>query len=389
MSTRKEFVIGRNTGRKLVLEGSVTLGAVSAYTDFVIIEPTVESSCAGLHTDEVGPQRWNADGDKLEQTNESGVWTDGTDVYYESYGSYPNEIASGEVLASCDEYIDEPKRRTQLNSDEQAWWDTHSHELEVLNDDHDTWECNEYNDEVVDSHATLDDAQHSTDATEQNKESYKIFGTNKGHDSAIWVAVRYSKNAAINMIKRVKDHLTEEELDYLRYIILDDSITLPSYIRTVLPQHNAYKTLTCWLKTITTGTHYMANGRKVGFTPYTAMFTKARNEIASLAPKRVLHIDYYKPTSTCPEGFANIWTTKGDTITGTHQICFFTTSSYQSQIDGIIGRAKKAGYSVVSKNDMNSVCIHATGRTPLYTTVRTLWNNPVSYIEASPEVLVS
>jgi hypothetical protein len=387
--SRKEFVIGRNSGRKLVLEGSLVIGAVSAYTDFIIDEPTVESRCAGT-TEDFGPQRWNAQGDKLSQTDDDTCWVDDNgNQYYTEIGSYPNEIILDEVRGSCDATIDSPKARTLLNSDEQAWMDANEHLLEKLSEDDDTWACNEYNDEQVDSHTSLANARHSTNATEQNKEGYKIFGTNKGHDSAIWVAVRYSKQATINMVKRVKEHLSTDELDYLRYIILDDNISLPSCIRTVLPQHNAYKSLTCWLKTITTGTHYTATGRKVGFTPYPAMFVKARKEMELLAPKRVLHIDYYQPTKSCPEGFANIWTTKGDVLTGTHQICFFTTTSYQSQIDSIIRRAKAAGYNIVSKNDMYNNCIASTGKTPKYTTVRTLWNNPISYIEASVKVLVS
>lgn len=53
--SRKEFVIGRESGRKFVLEGSLKDGTVSCYTDFIIDEPCRSTSSCGTSED-FGPQ---------------------------------------------------------------------------------------------------------------------------------------------------------------------------------------------------------------------------------------------------------------------------------------------------------------------------------------------
>jgi hypothetical protein len=364
-------------------------GSVSCYTDLLVDETinVVDSKINSLTSDDYGPQRWNYDGIKLQQTDDDEVYTEA--MIDPDEGSEHNMYTDEDILSYNPIYndnMDIPKARVDLNAEETSWMAAHEHLLETINeDDVSTWECNTYDDEMVDSHASLDNATFTAEYTEINKESYKIFGTNKGMDSAIWIAIRYSKQAAINMITRVKDDISEEDKEYLREIILDDTITLPKYIRTILPQHNHYKSLTCWLKTITTGTKYTESGHKIGYRPYPGTFAQARKEIERRA-KKTLHIDYYKSTRSCPEGFANIWTTQGDKLTGTCQICFFTISGYREQISNIISRGKTAGYTDVVERDMNDIYIDTTGKTPLYKKIRAL--TVKEYVNTNINVLV-
>lgn len=335
------------------------------------------NTAATLTSKDYGPQVWDNEGHQGDMTEVENCFMVDNGEVRRYYGR--DELVAHPIVMPEYEQEDMPtKVRTELTDDENNW--LHAHEAylpQVDNDNASEWECNVFEDEVCnDEMPTLAEANYSKEATEMTKDEYEFWGKVKF----------FTRANPTKGLEYVNNHVYANWLDIPAG---NEWHTARNYARELMgtepniTKHYYHAKYERWCK----ATVSMGYRR---YLVYQAVQTlRIMPDIDRKLPEdKVVHIDYFKSIPSAPEGFANIWTTVDDAYTGSHQVRFSSRQHAVNNIQPILNRAHKAGYTQVTTRDMYHLCIEATGRSPKYITAKRLWETPKNYAKQTVDVSV-
>lgn len=392
--TKKEFIIGRNSGRKLVLEGSVSLGAVSAYTDYIIKDEVVDAGRPSGTYEDFGPQKYIyelVDGEKetirLEQTNEDN-W------YHSPY--------SGEL------YDTEWDKDKFVHDSFDPWSEENEHKWnEVLEPHREKINNNAEIEGVICPDACVDivsdgNFEYKDKLYEDKKVTPEwIENTEMSIGELLFwrrliSLIRVSLPKAHKLIaKNYKAHwMTPEKLGYVIHLTRGEA-NLCKYRKFLSIRANKFLKAHPELQPQPA---IRLDCRTTQPKPFNSIYTwlviQRHVDNAPLAieykpVEKKIHIDWYKHDVAGKEGFANIWTTVDGVPNGFRQFTFITRNQGVNELQRILDRGRKAGYTKTVVRDMVKLCQQECNRNPYYRKARALWNEPVKYVEATSKSLAA
>jgi len=405
----------------------------------------------GYDSEDLGPQRWNISGEKLEQTAQEDIWVDEYGVLYQDTGNEYSEVMCRppEMDEDIRNSLAAEKVRARLNKEEESWLAAHMDlwEGEAIWGDRclrnqDTVEGNTkcvFNEKIPQTgwEAYLEGVIYTKENTEKSIDELRFFR------ELTWKVGHNIKSVPILAEERYAEWMDDVTGDGDKHTVgwhqrsfdgkdnrfvfrwwyapeEDKTFTKLDYIMGLVGEEDSeykfakkamcraskmrpkFKHLTNFGEYNHKTEVYNSTPRKEGIMKshrtYIGAYTRkdgtkvkahyrkvsSASKWASIgnlekANKKTMVVHYYKSTSSCPEGFMNIWTQTGKKVTGYKQERFIKVEHGRVLYMKLKDKAIANNYSI-EFHDMDKEAKEMGKRVPSRQRARLLWNSPGKYI---------